>query len=64
LVDCDHNDEGCNGGLMDNAFTFAEVHGVAAESDYAYTGRNGRCRRYTPAFTVASFADVPANSPT
>jgi len=46
---------------MDNAFTFAEVHGVASEDAYAYTGRNGRCKRYTPAFTVASFKDVPAN---
>lgn len=48
---------------MDNAFTFAEAHGVASEDAYAYTGRNGTCQSYTPAFTVASFTDVPANSP-
>merc|ERR1719217_664377 len=38
LVQCDHNgDQGCNGGLMDNAFEWIESNGIAAESAYPYT---------------------------
>merc|ERR1712232_788194 len=44
FVDCDKVDSGCNGGLMDNAFGWAESHAVATESSYAYTGRDGSCK--------------------
>lgn len=44
LVDCDTVDQGCNGGLMDQAFTYLENTGVMNSSDYSYTGRGQTCR--------------------
>jgi len=47
LVDCDHNgDQGCNGGLMDNAFGWIEKNGgLCTEDDYRYTGTGGMCKK-------------------
>jgi len=44
LVSCDHVDQGCNGGLMDNADRFIQRnHGLCTEEDYPYvSGRGGR----------------------
>jgi Papain family cysteine protease len=37
LIDCDHNDFGCGGGLMDNAFLFDENStGICSEEEYPY----------------------------
>jgi C1A family cysteine protease len=45
LVDCDHNgDEGCQGGLPENAFKYVKAHGLETEQQYSYTGRGGSCR--------------------
>merc|ERR1712151_1346098 len=41
LVDCDKVDDGCNGGLQENAFKFLESHGFMLESDYPYTSGKG-----------------------
>jgi len=43
LVDCDKIDDGCNGGLMENAFGWAESKALASEASYPYTGRGGLC---------------------
>jgi len=47
LVDCSHNggNNGCNGGLMDHAFTWLETHNVCTENGYAaYSASDGSCR--------------------
>nr|QTT61006.1 senescence-specific cysteine protease [Lilium hybrid cultivar] len=68
LVDCDvkGEDEGCNGGLMDDAFTYlVKNHGLTTEANYPYTGTDGTCNTKKAAITAASitgFQDVPANS--
>lgn len=48
LVDCDKVDEGCNGGLMQEAMQWLAEHGgVATEADYPYLGYDDTCK-YTP----------------
>lgn len=68
LVDCDAGDNGCGGGLMDNAFLFDEHSGgLCSEEDYAYAGHRhwlagcykdqGLCDD-VPHSEVSSFVDV------
>lgn len=64
LVDCDRDqDQGCNGGLMDNAFTYLESNGAELESDQPYTAADGTCAfdASKAKVTVNSFVDVPAS---
>jgi len=62
LVDCSKQNSGCNGGLMDYAFSFYEKTSVATESSYAYTGRDGSCKSsYTEAIpkgAVTGYKDI------
>jgi cathepsin F len=45
LVDCDKIDEGCNGGLMENAFEYLSKNGgIEFSKDYAYKGVGGKCK--------------------
>merc|ERR1712031_81460 len=44
FVDCSKQNSGCNGGLMDTAFSFAKSKAVATESSYPYTARDGSCK--------------------
>lgn len=75
LVDCDnfHNggkDHGCNGGLMDNAFTWIKKNGgLCTEDDYPYTSgttrASGTCTNTCDLVSgtdISNYYDVPANS--
>jgi len=61
LVDCDDNDNGCEGGAMQNGFLYAEEHnGLCLESAYPYTASDGTCHsssctHYSP---VSSYTTV------
>merc|ERR1712232_846371 len=44
FVDCDKVDQGCNGGLMDNAFKYAEQNALCTEESYPYKGTGGTCK--------------------
>lgn len=44
LIDCDDSNNGCNGGLMDNAFRFiVDNNGLHKEDDYPYIMEEGSC---------------------
>merc|ERR550537_1561984 len=50
FVDCSKQNSGCNGGLMNTAFQWAESQNIATESSYPYTARDGSCKS---SFTTA-----------
>eukprot|EP00249_Psilotum_nudum_P008169 c21087_g1_i1 orf=403-1842(-) len=65
LVDCDTvQDQGCNGGLMDYAYSFIISNGgIDTEEDYPYTAFDGRCdvnRRNARVVTIDDYEDVPS----
>ena len=75
LVDCDNlknggKDHGCNGGLMDNAFTWIQKNGgLCEESDYPYTSgvtkTVGKCETSCLEISnskITDFLDVPPSS--
>ncbi|KAJ4700522.1 Senescence-specific cysteine protease [Melia azedarach] len=67
LVDCatNGNNQGCNGGLMDDAFKYIiENQGIASEKTYPYEGRDGTCDKEKAeerAAQITKYEDVASN---
>ncbi|CAM8955089.1 unnamed protein product [Rhodiola kirilowii] len=73
LIDCDHKcdvkqkgacDDGCNGGLMTNAYNYLiESGGLQEESTYPYAGKKSECK-FDPkkaAVKVLNFSTIPVD---
>merc|ERR1712087_964678 len=63
FVDCDTVDSGCNGGLMDNGFKYAEGNALCTEQSYPYNAKKSQCAKQNctiaiPQGGVTGYKDV------
>jgi C1A family cysteine protease len=69
LVNCSTKNNGCNGGLMDYAFEYAETNPIMTEKDWPdqpskqFLGCYMHYKKSEGVATVSSYADVTPNTP-
>ncbi|XAR64468.1 Chymopapain [Bertholletia excelsa] len=65
LIDCEKDNEGCNGGLMENAFEFIKnTGGLTAEDLYPYRAKDEKCdasKMNSPVVMIDGHENVPEN---
>jgi hypothetical protein len=62
LVDCagSSGNQGCNGGLMDDAFEWIiKNQGIASEAAYPYHARDGQCQKQPIVSKISAYTDAP-----
>jgi len=69
LVDCSsaYGNEGCNGGLMDNAFNYVfKNKGIDTETSYPYEAKDDRCRfnKTNIGANDTGYTDIPSGNET
>ena len=65
LVDCSrkYGNQGCNGGLMTNAFNYVKDNGISTQSAYPYKASDQSCKATSGnKFKNTGYANVPANN--
>jgi len=64
LMDCagSYGNQGCNGGLMDDAFEYIIANGICSEASYPYQGAEGTCKSCTSVASIKSYTDDPSGN--
>lgn len=64
LIDCSTSfgDNGCNGGMMDDAFGYAIEYGMCTEENDPYQAKQGTCTKCTPSTHFETCYDVEPNN--